>query len=584
MTMAKSFIGRAVSGCCRGQAVARTYRGLGAVAALTLVTVLVAGCGGSGGEEPQATNSQAHSKAAETGIPPVKITPVTPAAKGTVASVTWDDPYGEPQSLDPLKAWALPENTVLANMCESLMRVGPNNEIEPALATKVSEASPTSFVFTIRKGVKFWDGHPMTVADVVYSLDRQVNPKNASFYSVYTSEIKSVTQSGREQVTVTTKTPYVLMKDVMALGISAVIEKEYAERAGSKYGTSSGGIMCTGPFEFKSWTPGESIAMARNPDYWNASGAAKAQAFTFKFITNPATVIDGLESGELEGAFQIPVKGLAQLQSSGEGKLYFGPSMLQNVIQGTATSGPGNNPLVRQALSDALNRRGIAEATFSGFAEPARWISSPWTYGYERQVFQAAYKALPDNSNPDLAAARKLVAKAGNPKSTLTVACLAGEDASVGIATELASAAQQIGLNMQIRQLPSAAYTNALFEASARKGIDFLVGTGGVTFQDVPDPVEALIFAGVKGAQFNLDNYDNPKVNEVTEKALATPEDGARAKLVAEALTVFTESDAILPVVFTPETVFLNKRITGATSGMPAMLFYPWAAGIGAAQ
>ena len=61
-------------------------------------------------------------------------------------------------------------------MCESLLRQAPDGSLQPGLAT-VATPSPTTMVFTLRPGVRFWDGHPVTPADVVYSLERQHEPQ-----------------------------------------------------------------------------------------------------------------------------------------------------------------------------------------------------------------------------------------------------------------------------------------------------------------------------------------------------------------------------------------------------------------------
>ena len=89
--------------------------------------------------------------------------------------------YRDVNSLDPAYAFDYPENTAISLMCESLLRQQPDGSLTPGLAT-VTYPSPTSIVFTIRQGAAFWDGHPVTPADVVYSLGRQTSPAVGGFY------------------------------------------------------------------------------------------------------------------------------------------------------------------------------------------------------------------------------------------------------------------------------------------------------------------------------------------------------------------------------------------------------------------
>ena len=101
----------------------------------------------------------------------------TPAGTKPVQSVTWAV-YRDVNSLDPIFAFDYPENTADSLMCESLLLQAPGGALKPGLAT-VSSPSPTTMVFTLRPGVKFWDGQPVTPADVVYSLDRNTDPSSA---------------------------------------------------------------------------------------------------------------------------------------------------------------------------------------------------------------------------------------------------------------------------------------------------------------------------------------------------------------------------------------------------------------------
>src|SRR5579859_2137888 len=116
---------------------------------------------------------------------------VTPAGTRPVSSVVWAT-NRDVTSLDPIYSGGYPEYTTDSLMCESLLRQAPTGLLQPGLAT-VSNPSPTTLVFTLRPGVKFWDGRPVTSADVVYSLDRAANPKLGGYYSSRLDRISSVT-------------------------------------------------------------------------------------------------------------------------------------------------------------------------------------------------------------------------------------------------------------------------------------------------------------------------------------------------------------------------------------------------------
>src|SRR5215469_6726327 len=136
-----------------------------AAATLAACALLAAGCGRSA----NTSNSSSNLVSPTSGL-------VTTTAAGSkpVSSVTWAV-YRPVDSLDPAFAFDYPENTAISLMCESLLRQQPNGSLGAGLATMTSQ-SPTKLVFTIKQGATFWDGHPVTPADVVYSLERQENP------------------------------------------------------------------------------------------------------------------------------------------------------------------------------------------------------------------------------------------------------------------------------------------------------------------------------------------------------------------------------------------------------------------------
>src|SRR6476659_7312185 len=157
----------------------------------------------------------------------------TPAGTNPVSSVTWAV-YRDVNSLDPIFAFDYPENTADSLMCESLLRQAPDGALQPGLAT-VANPSPTTMVFTLRPGVKFWDGHPVTPADVVYSLDRNTDPKLGGFYSLVFNRVK-----------ITLKQPDYWLQGELASMPGIIIEKAFAQKQGKNYGTPAGSIMCTG--------------------------------------------------------------------------------------------------------------------------------------------------------------------------------------------------------------------------------------------------------------------------------------------------------------------------------------------------
>ena len=241
------------------------------VAAATITAALaLAACGRSAGGNSSAGN-----------VSPTKgLVITTPVGTKPVSSVTWAL-YRDVDSLDPIFAFDYPENTAISLMCESLLKQQPDGTIVPGLAT-MTNPSPDKVVFNINPAAKFWDGHPVTPADVVYSLDRQMEPSFGGFYGLVFNRVSSIAATGSDQVTITLKQPDYWLEGELASVPGIIIEKSFAQQQGKNYGTPAGKIMCTGAYMFKSWNPGVGVVAVANPHYWNSSAKPLVQQITIK--------------------------------------------------------------------------------------------------------------------------------------------------------------------------------------------------------------------------------------------------------------------------------------------------------------
>ena len=215
-----------------------------AVAVAAAFALVASACGRSAGGNAASGNISATKGLVTT----------TPAGTKSVPSITWAV-YRDVNSLDPIFAFDYPENTAISLMCESLLLQEPDGSIHPGLAT-VSTPSPTTMVFTLKPGVKFWDGHPVTSADVAYSLDRNTNPKLGGFYGLVFSRVKSIQATSPTQVTITLKQADYWLEGELASMPGIVIEKSYAEKQGKNYGTRRAGSCAPVPTCSRPGSPG----------------------------------------------------------------------------------------------------------------------------------------------------------------------------------------------------------------------------------------------------------------------------------------------------------------------------------------
>jgi len=502
----------------------------------------------------------------------------TPAATGDVASFTWNLPDGEPSSLDPIKDYNYSENTVLANICQGLLIEKPDLSLAPGLASSYANPSPTRWVYTLRSGVKFSDGKPLTAEDVVYSLERNRDAKLGSYWSSpFYDNVTSIKATDATHVQVDLKQPDPLFNRMMSTAAGAISEKAYVEKLGGKYGTAQGGNMCTGPYSLAKWTSGASLVLKKNPYYWDTAHAPKAATITFDFLTDESTIVSGLQSGEIDGTFRTPTSGISALSGSSAGKLYYGATTEWFAFRYTAKKGPLADPKIREALSLAVDRNAIAKVAFGGAGTAALTPIQPASWGYGAAQFKAAAQEI-GAPKQDLAKAKSLVQEAGSPKQQIAIAVSGDTESEVASAEAVMAAGKQIGLNMKMHSLSASAFNTLFFDAKARAPYDLFAaaeyGAG------VADPIVSLSeFTPL--SVYDYSNYDNPDVTNSVRDAFKTTDDTKRAELVAKAEVALVKDNGILNLVNPANVTFINKRLTGAPVSI-AYLYYPWAADLGA--
>jgi peptide/nickel transport system substrate-binding protein len=501
----------------------------------------------------------------------------TPAGTKTVPSITWAV-YRDVNSLDPIYAFDYPENTAMSLMCESLLVQAPDGSLHPGLAT-VSTPSPTTMVFTLRPGVKFWDGHAVTSADVVYSLDRNTDPKLGGFYPLVFSRVKSIQATGPTQVTITLKQPDYWLQGELASMPGIVIEKSYAQKQGKNYGTPSGGIMCTGAYEFKSWKPGVGVTAVANPHYWNTKVKSPlVQQILLKGVPDVSSFTSAMLTGGIQGSYTLGLNTLNQLKSSKNVKVYQGPSWATDAFIVSSFKGVLGNVKVRQALSLALDRQGIIDSVYKGAALMPKWESNPGTFGYGKSVFDAAYAAAPVMSQ-NLAKAKKLVQEAGATGKTFTIGTSSQLANIAAVTGAYQAAAQAIGLKTTLKSVSAQNYINFFTEASARQGID---GFLTVNYGDYADPAAMLSTFDIPGGSQNYANFSDPKLTSLLEQARSTANPDKRAQLMVQAEKINNQQLPWIPNVQPTNLLLLRKNLTGAT-GSFAYMFAPWANSLGGA-
>lgn len=537
--------------------------------AITSVVLLLAGCGGRSVTDPAAgTDDNAF----------LNLSSTTPPASGPVDTATWALVV-DPTTLDPATAFDYPENTVISTMCESLVRQQPDGTLVPGLASEYRFTTPTTLVLKLRPDVRFWDGSPLTSADVVFSLKRNMDPQLGGFYGAAFSRVTAITADDPATVTITLSGPDYWLPGELSSMAGVVIDEEYASLRGQAYGTPGGGAMCTGPYQLTQWTAGQTLKVTANPDYWDPTLKPLTREIDFRGVSDVAALTTGLSTGDISGSWINDTSTLPQLQRSATVDVHVGPSFETEFLIPATLTGVLGDLRVRQALSLAFDRDDFSKAVYGGHAISARMASNPGTWGYARDTFKAAWDAAPV-PQPDLARAKQLIADAGAVGKPFVIGTSTGLATVNTAANAWMQVANAIGLNASLSNVSPQNYINFFTDPQSRAGVDAFSTT---TYGDYADPAALIATYVEPGGSQNYSGYSNPALSAALETARAEPDPARRAQATIQADKLVMADLPWIPMVHPATFLVLDKKLTGAPSSF-AYMQAPWLARLGRAN
>ncbi len=543
----------------------RTRAALTTLAAIASAAFALAGCG-------RALPTAAELAGASSGAGAVSsLAPTTDApTRGYTKPVVWAT-YREVQTLDPIQAFDYPEDTVDTALCDSLLRQNPDGTIGPGLAV-ATYPSPTRLVFNLRAGAHFWDGKPVTSADVVWSLKRAASTTNGSFYAQVLSRVKSIAAPSPTEVTLTLSQPDYWLTGELSQMAGIVVEKAFGEKEGKKLGTPQGLTMCSGPYEVKKWVPGQGLTAAANPHYWDSTLTPQVKEIVFKGIGDDASLTSGLLTGAIGGTYPQQLSTLEQLKRAKNLTVTEGPSFAEDAMVICNLKGTLKDVRVRQALSMAIDRSAYISTIYHGFGQLPRALENPGAWGYGKSVFQSDWNRLPVPT-VNLTKARALIKAAGAEGKSITIGTTGQIQALATAANLVRQAATEIGLKVTIDSVSAANFINFFTNAGARKGVDMFPTSN---YPDYADPAGLYNTLAIPAGTQNYDNFNDPQITKDLEGARSTADPDLRAALVAKAGDRIMQQLPWIPLA-APDSLVITQR---GLTGQPTSFVYmggPWA-------
>ncbi|MEO8306289.1 MAG: ABC transporter substrate-binding protein [Betaproteobacteria bacterium] len=437
-----------------------------------------------------------------------------------------------PPSLDPHVTSAQAARNVNLHVFETLYARDENARPVPDLAEGVT-ISPDglTYVFTLRRGVKFHNGKEMGTADVVASLERY---RKVGASASLIGAIDTIAATGPNQVTIKLKS----VQSTFLGNLSsprAPIAIMPAEEAAKESGKAAS--IGTGPFKFVEYKPDSHVKLARfddykpNPAYKDRDGFAGAKivyidTLTFRFMPEAGARDAALQTGQIhlnetsDGPTAKRLKGNPNFQV-----IPLLPFALQ-VLKFNHAQAPGSDVNFRRAVAQAIDSEEILAVAHSDIYK----IDPSWVYG------GSAYHTVRKVPKPDLAAAKATLAKSGY-KGEKLVFIVDNNRPNIDTATVFQQQVGQIGVNLEIKVADWP--TTSKIGLGSDQGWNFWTHGFGIEPFEGPasvmspwvngqsqrkdDPVVDALFEKFN-AEMNLENQKkifNDFENQMTDQAIA---------------------------------------------------------------
>ncbi|HUM17708.1 MAG TPA: ABC transporter substrate-binding protein [Candidatus Nitrosotalea sp.] len=448
---------------------------------------------------------------------------------------------GDVSKFDPHFSTSSNDIRVSFNIFDNLTARHPDGKLYPGLATEWKLEGQTTWRFKLRQGVKFHNGDAFTSADAKFSIERTYDPAAKTMVATVFSTIEKLETPDASTLVITTKKPDPLLPARLAFYGGQIVPKRYLESVGND--TFNAKPVGTGPIRFTSWVKDDKAVFEANPDYWG--GKIDVDRWIMRPIPETAPRIAALLKGEVDVITQLPpdqgerVAGNATTRVAGA--LYAG----LYVLAVNSKRPPLDNPLVKQALSLAIDREAIVKELWRGRGIVPSGCIAKGDNHFDPSLPPLAYSP---------AEAKDRLKKAGYKGEEIfietTVAYVAQDKA---MSEAIAAMWKDVGVNVKVEVIEYSVRAQKNREKSF-KGVFWSDPTS--TLGDPDGMVWRLIGPG--GPQ---DYWREAKFDELGNAARFSVDEKFRGQAYKEMTKIFLEHFPWLPVIQPYEDYGLQKYV-----------------------
>lgn len=475
--------------------------------------------------------------------------------KGGTLTLAWLDAI---DTLDPHFTASGGSIKVINNIFNGLLKVsfdGKKVSFTPDLAATWTMVDEKTHVFKLRPNVKFHNGDACDAAAVKWSVERVADPEVKSPHAWKFEQLAGVDIVDPLTVRLRFKKPFAFLPVALTGSTGragTIVSKRAVEQHGKAFGRNPVG---TGPFKLASWRENDSIELVRNPDYFQA-GMPYLDRVVIRLIKEPSAGVAAMMSGQVDGLSACPFQFIPQLRQNPNLTVHGQVEGNYAFVGMNNKRGPFADPLLRQAVSFAIDRNVIVQQSYFGEAIPAyTCISPPMSQFYDPNIAKSGR-----GQYFDLAKARALRAKAKvqgevNPVYIVTEGFTGSGGMGTRNAQLLAPMLAQIGIKPKIELVDRAVWTQR------RNASDFDM-YDEAWIADL-DPDETITPEWSTGKPWNFVGYSNPVFDKAAAAAAEITDVAARRKLYIEAEDALMADAPLAVLAHMKVFKIMSKKLQG---------------------
>jgi peptide/nickel transport system substrate-binding protein len=450
-----------------------------------------------------------------------------------------------PTQLDPANSIVAGDVYTLDKIFEPLYITSPSGVLTPWLA-RGHTMSPDgkTWTFSLRPGVKFSDGKPLTAEDVVFSIHRAATDA-AGPLSFLDFAIKSLTASDSSTVNFELSQTWAPFLSDISVFANSILPKDFGGQSESAFFANPIG---TGPFVLKSFQKGAGVTLSRNANYWQ-SGKPYLDEVNFSYIPDDDQRVEQLRGGEVD-VIPVPPSQASSLKADTSLTLKEFGSWAVDLLFFNEKLPQYKDRHVRRAIAHAIDIPQLAKITTFGTAKPGNSFFPP-SLQYYASVPTLGYS---------LSAAKAELKQSAYPRGFSTsILVPSGNTQYIDAATVIQSYLKPLNIIVTVQELDNAAYTAAFEAFNYDAMINFATN-------DISDPDEMASFQvdyEDGGSHSFWTDYNDPTAIALVRQAETTFDSAERAKLYKQIQAIVAQDAPYIALDYPPNIYAWQQSLHG---------------------